>query len=235
MENARSGKDRAVRLILLGPQGKETALEASGDNVIVGRMAGRGLQIDDPTVSREHARIFCRDGLYQVADLNSSNGTYVNGARVTRSPLAQGDLLRLGSVELRFEAGGAARPEAAGARASGPVLEDEPAAEVRLEEGGQEQRTVTIPAPPPAAGASAPAPPLRRPAASASRPLPPRARKSFSLFSSEFGQHSLGRQLLFIALAAAVAYGLFLASQRLTEKVVPEGGLPEAEKLENGE
>ncbi|MBI4882076.1 MAG: FHA domain-containing protein [Planctomycetes bacterium] len=221
-----------MRLTLLGPEGSETALEASGDNVIVGRMAGRGLQIDDPTVSREHARIFCRDGLYQVADLNSSNGTYVNGERVTRCTLANGDILRLGSVELRFEAGGGAAPK--GARAAEPaVLERGPVAEVRLEEDPQEQRTVAMAAPLPAPRASAPAQTLRRPAAGASVPSSPRARRSFSFFSSEIGQHSLGRQLLFIALAAAVAYGLFLASQRLAEQVIPEGGLPETEQVES--
>jgi pSer/pThr/pTyr-binding forkhead associated (FHA) protein len=42
-----------------------------------------------------------RDGQWQIADLNSSNGTFVNGAKVTKATLKAGDAVRLGSVEFR--------------------------------------------------------------------------------------------------------------------------------------
>lgn len=74
---------------------------------VLGRQPARGISIPHPTISREHARIFDRDGETFVADLNSSNGTFVNGERVSRVALKHGDVLKLGEVELRVEVAGA--------------------------------------------------------------------------------------------------------------------------------
>lgn len=79
------------------------AFEGSQDNVILGRMPRQGVTIEHQTVSREHARVFRRDGTWQVADLNSSNGTFVNGQKVSRHALAHGDLLRLGELEFQVD------------------------------------------------------------------------------------------------------------------------------------
>jgi pSer/pThr/pTyr-binding forkhead associated (FHA) protein len=57
-------------------------------------------------VSRVHARVMVSEaGLLEVEDLDSTNGTYVNDRRVTRSVLVAGDLLRLGRVEINITAG----------------------------------------------------------------------------------------------------------------------------------
>lgn len=72
--------------------------------VRVGRAEGNDLIVADPRVSRQHA-VIEQDGQgWVVIDLNSTNGTWVNGARVQRSPLRAGDDLAFGGV--RFSVGG---------------------------------------------------------------------------------------------------------------------------------
>jgi pSer/pThr/pTyr-binding forkhead associated (FHA) protein len=55
-------------------------------------------------VSRKHAEIRLRLGRYTLYDLQSTNGTYVNGRRVAEVVLADGDRLSIGGVELEFRA-----------------------------------------------------------------------------------------------------------------------------------
>ncbi len=60
----------------------------------------------DAGVSRRHAAIHCRGGVYQVEDLGSANGTYLNGRRLAPhvpAALANGDELRCGELRLRIE------------------------------------------------------------------------------------------------------------------------------------
>ena len=67
-----------------------------GENV-VGRDAGTALWIDHPSVSRRHARIVVGDGKAMVEDLESKNGTFLNGRRIRkRMALTDGDELRIG-------------------------------------------------------------------------------------------------------------------------------------------
>lgn len=58
--------------------------------------------INDNTVSRIHAIITTENGSYFLQDNNSTNGTFVNGRRVSQSPLKPGDLIRLGNIEIKF-------------------------------------------------------------------------------------------------------------------------------------
>ena len=68
-----------------------------GDGALIGRQPDVAVYLDSLSVSRHHARIVCREGAYFVEDLGSSNGTYVNGARVAdRAPLTEQDELRIG-------------------------------------------------------------------------------------------------------------------------------------------
>jgi pSer/pThr/pTyr-binding forkhead associated (FHA) protein len=67
----------------------------------VGRAAGADFIVDGGLVSRVHCRLTALpDGTLEVSDLESTNGTFVNGERVTTTRLASGDKLRLGRVEL---------------------------------------------------------------------------------------------------------------------------------------
>ncbi len=73
--------------------------------VTIGRAADRAIPLPaDTTISRTHARITYADGRHLVADDGSSNGTFVNGGRVTDPrPLSSGDTIMLGDTALRYE------------------------------------------------------------------------------------------------------------------------------------
>ncbi len=69
----------------------------------IGRLPDNTLVIDNPAVSSHHACVF-RDGdAFVVEDLESTNGTYVNEARVTRHTLRNGDVLLVGKHKLVFD------------------------------------------------------------------------------------------------------------------------------------
>jgi hypothetical protein len=75
----------------------------------VGREQGAGLVVDDPGISRLHARFTTERDRVAVEDLGSSNGTYVNGERISRPvELGAGDEVQLGATVLSIEAAGAA-------------------------------------------------------------------------------------------------------------------------------
>lgn len=67
----------------------------------IGRATGADFILDGALVSRVHCRITALPtGELEVTDLDSTNGTFVNGTRVSTARLAAGDRLRLGRVEL---------------------------------------------------------------------------------------------------------------------------------------
>src|SRR5690349_2792089 len=64
---------------------------------VVGRLSGVEIPIDDPGVSRRHVKLTRRaDGCVEVADMRSTNGLILNGERVERGVLREGDLIYLG-------------------------------------------------------------------------------------------------------------------------------------------
>jgi pSer/pThr/pTyr-binding forkhead associated (FHA) protein len=75
----------------------------SPDPAQVGRDSTNVVALNDPDVSRHHAQIVARDGAHLVVDLNSTNGTHVNGKRVKEAPLRKGDTLLIGSTVLTYE------------------------------------------------------------------------------------------------------------------------------------
>jgi FHA domain-containing protein len=81
-----------------------SAIEVSAPTV-VGRDAASAIRLDgDDFASARHARIEPRQDGVWVEDLGSTNGTFVNGAKVTRKRLLRaGDALRVGQTELRLE------------------------------------------------------------------------------------------------------------------------------------
>jgi len=98
------------RLVMTqGPQpGQTFVLEQ--DLIAVGRDPGNNIAIEDPQISRQHARITRQGSLMVIEDLGSTNGTFANGMRLT-SPhtLANGDVISLGdAVRLTYYGAGAA-------------------------------------------------------------------------------------------------------------------------------
>lgn len=70
-----------------------------GAEKTVGRGTAAGFSIDTPLVSRLHCNLKAAADELVVKDLDSTNGTFVNGRRIQRATLREGDLLRLGGVE----------------------------------------------------------------------------------------------------------------------------------------
>jgi EAL domain-containing protein (putative c-di-GMP-specific phosphodiesterase class I) len=71
----------------------------------IGRNETVDLRIDSTRVSREHAQILRENNGYVVKDLQSTNGTFVNGNRIQESPLCDGDMLMVANEEFTFYAG----------------------------------------------------------------------------------------------------------------------------------
>jgi pSer/pThr/pTyr-binding forkhead associated (FHA) protein len=69
----------------------------------VGRATRADFIVDAPMVSRLHCRLSAGAAELEVVDLDSTNGTYVNGERVSRTMLKSGDKLGVGRVELTIE------------------------------------------------------------------------------------------------------------------------------------
>jgi hypothetical protein len=73
------------------------------ERVTMGRALDNMIRLEDGTVSHHHA-MFVLDGTdYKLRDLNSTNGTRVNGLRIVETKLHNGDAVRMGSVEMRYE------------------------------------------------------------------------------------------------------------------------------------
>jgi pSer/pThr/pTyr-binding forkhead associated (FHA) protein len=71
---------------------------------VIGRDAGTGIRLDgDEFASAQHARIDPRQDGVWVEDLGSTNGTFLNGERITAERLQPGDVVRVGQTELRLE------------------------------------------------------------------------------------------------------------------------------------
>lgn len=76
-----------------------------GEEVIVGRSPDCGVTLEDPLVSRQHARLLVTDECVWIEDLGSRNGVRVNGIPIVgRKQLADGDRVRLGTQELVLSA-----------------------------------------------------------------------------------------------------------------------------------
>jgi pSer/pThr/pTyr-binding forkhead associated (FHA) protein len=127
----------SFRLIVRrGPQPNQT-YDLNKDIITLGRDITNDIVINDPEVSRHHMRLTRGAGGYTLEDLGSTNGTFVNGQRLTGAkPLNNGDMIGLGeTVTLGYEM---IRERPAGAPSEEPVTAPSPAA----------PRPLTTPPPP---------------------------------------------------------------------------------------
>ena len=71
----------------------------------VGRSERNDLTVKHPSVSRQHAQITLRhDGLYEITDLESLNGVFVNDKKIKTAALAEGDIVDIGDLTFKFTA-----------------------------------------------------------------------------------------------------------------------------------
>jgi len=75
-----------------------------GDVLTIGRQSTNDVVVLEERASRKHCRIVREGGAYVLQDLDSANGTYLNGAKVARQPLEHGDEIRIGNAVLTFQA-----------------------------------------------------------------------------------------------------------------------------------
>jgi pSer/pThr/pTyr-binding forkhead associated (FHA) protein len=93
--------------------------ELKVDKTTIGRVEDNTFQIAEPSVSSHHCEILLQGKEVVIKDLNSTNGTYINGEKILEGVLKPGQVLRLGQIELRLEDGtAAAAPGAAAAPAT---------------------------------------------------------------------------------------------------------------------
>src|SRR5450432_4201608 len=115
--------------IIISEKGGAERKETFDKNEInVGRVQGNDLMLPKGNVSKHHARLLYRDGRFIVTDLKSTNGTYVNGRKISQATIVrEGDKIYIGDFVLRLENGHAVAavdgeaPEPA-ARATAPRI-----------------------------------------------------------------------------------------------------------------
>ena len=90
------------RVVVVSGPSKGTVVRLTGDQLSVGRDSANHLCLRDRAVSRRHFAISKTDAAFQLIDLESHNGTFVNGIPVRRKFLTHGDTVRVGRCELVF-------------------------------------------------------------------------------------------------------------------------------------
>ena len=97
------------------------ACELHTDRTTIGRVEDNTFHIADPSVSSHHCEVQLRGSDIVIRDLNSTNGSFINGNKIEESVLKPGQILRLGQVELKLELEGSATTSAPTAPGSTPA------------------------------------------------------------------------------------------------------------------
>jgi hypothetical protein len=92
----------ASYLLVQMPGEDPTKVPIGKQEIFVGRDEECRISIPISNVSRRHARIFCQGEEHIVEDLESTNGTYVNGVKVTRCILRNNDHIRIGDTRIQY-------------------------------------------------------------------------------------------------------------------------------------
>lgn len=87
-------------LVIMSGQEKGKKILLVSSSMLIGRSTNANVQIFDPRVSREHARITKDSGEFIITDQESANGTWVNGHKIETRVLNNGDHIVVGSTEL---------------------------------------------------------------------------------------------------------------------------------------
>jgi hypothetical protein len=207
---------------------------------VLGRLGRSDIRIEDASVSREHARLFESGGRLFIADLNSSNGTFVNDRRVTRSEVETGDRIRLGRVVFSLQR----EPSAADAGGGVPAPSD---FDIEESPAGESPQPSAAEAPqPPAAKSQRSMPAERRveprgvarPAKTAAAAAPQSgedirfsgrvlqyrripAGKKTGLLRSDLSQHHPYTRVVAIIIILVLATALFFLCRWITQSAMP--------------
>lgn len=90
-------------VVLLTGKGAGDRVPLSGDRITIGRRAGQGLVLSDPSISGSHCELHRKGTRWHLRDLGSTNGTFVGGAKVTEVEIGAGTEFVVGTVRLKLE------------------------------------------------------------------------------------------------------------------------------------
>jgi hypothetical protein len=96
-----------AKLVVLTQSMAGRSVELTAERTTVGRVEENAFQIAEPSVSSRHAEILLRGSDIVVKDLGSTNGTFINGEKITEAVLKPGQTLRFGNIELKLDVPGA--------------------------------------------------------------------------------------------------------------------------------
>ena len=94
-----------AKLVILNQGMTGRTFELNVDRTTVGRVEENTFQIADASVSSRHAEILRQGSEILIRDLNSTNGTFINGEKISEAVLQPGQVLRFGQVELKLDDG----------------------------------------------------------------------------------------------------------------------------------
>jgi pSer/pThr/pTyr-binding forkhead associated (FHA) protein len=105
-------REMLLELVSLHREESDLEVPVEGLPVLIGRAGDAAVRVDRPEVSRHHCEVYPLNSALVVRDLKSTNGTYVNGLRVTETLLLPGDKLTLGATRylVRYERGSTDTP-----------------------------------------------------------------------------------------------------------------------------
>lgn len=83
-------------------EGKPPIRRKLDKDVELGRGLGAEVWISDSRASRQHCKIFRENNAWMIEDMNSANGTFINGEKIARQTLADGEVIQIGSTRIIF-------------------------------------------------------------------------------------------------------------------------------------
>src|SRR3954469_7583189 len=110
-----------AKLVVLSAGFNGRTHELNVDKTTIGRVDDNTFQIADASVSSHHCEIILRGSDVVIHDLNSTNGSFINGEKISESVLKPGQTLKLGQIELQLVPDGAPIPAAKPAPAPAPA------------------------------------------------------------------------------------------------------------------
>lgn len=99
-----------VKVAVLHNRQEISSIELSAGTLTIGRAGDNNVRLDDQTISKHHAKIVTYFNATHVEDLDSTNGTYVNGKKISQHVLQPGDVLLIGKHKLRIDHDPSATP-----------------------------------------------------------------------------------------------------------------------------
>ncbi len=91
------------RLVAQSPEFAGQTFDLKGPEVTVGRLPDNGIQLEHASVSGHHATFKLEGQDYIIQDHDSTNGTRINGDKISQQKLRRNDILRLGNIEMLYD------------------------------------------------------------------------------------------------------------------------------------